>query len=199
MRHIQLVLAGMVMQKFHNLNGGVQLPVRFYEIRGRESQRVATLAPELLAMAGGDQTAPLRGELDARWRIVESSFATGLGSSLNNQGVTEDLQRNVITDKLRLPSRRRMGSRGRLPTQPLPDLRRLPGPADARGSRPRLPFSLMTRRVALGWPDLDLGSIWNLAPAHAACNARQSNVRRPEPNCNAWRRGTPPSCGPRIR
>ena len=37
------------------------------------------------------------------------------------------------------------------------------------------PFSFMIRGMKLGWPDLDLDSFWNLAPAHAACNAQKSN------------------------
>jgi 5-methylcytosine-specific restriction endonuclease McrA len=37
------------------------------------------------------------------------------------------------------------------------------------------PFSLMRRGMTLGWTDLDLDSIWNLAPAHATCNGQKSN------------------------
>ncbi len=33
----------------------------------------------------------------------------------------------------------------------------------------------MVRGMKLGWSDLDLDSFWNLAPAHAACNAQKSN------------------------
>ena len=36
-------------------------------------------------------------------------------------------------------------------------------------------FSLMSRGVKLGWADLDLDAVWNLAPAHAPCNSAKSS------------------------
>jgi hypothetical protein len=43
----------MVMQKFHNLRGGVEVPHRFYELTGHIADRVVVLTPELLTVACG--------------------------------------------------------------------------------------------------------------------------------------------------
>ncbi|QIK68619.1 HNH endonuclease [Nocardioides sp. HDW12B] len=167
-------MPGMVMQKFHNLNGGVQVPHGFYEIRGRGKQRLVVLSPDLLRIASEPGARALRGELDARWSIVENSFASGIGASLINEGVVADLGRDVITDKLRRRSlagvREAVG--GFLYDRCIICNMALDGDVAIDHV---FPFSLMSRRMPLGWEGLDLDSIWNLAPAHAGCNGAKSN------------------------
>lgn len=46
-------MPGMVMQKFHNLNGGVQVPTRFYEVHGSGSRRMVALAPSSCRLQSG--------------------------------------------------------------------------------------------------------------------------------------------------
>jgi hypothetical protein len=164
----------------HNLRGGVEVPYRFYELKGRSADRVVVLTPELLTVAGSEDAASLEGELASRWSIVESSFAVGMGRSLLDDGMAvHDL---VLTDRHR---RRAISGvtpavigfqRGRclICTELL-------GPGDPIAVDHVFPFSLMASPILLGWPDLDLDAVWNLAPAHTACNELKSN-RPPTPD-----------------
>ncbi|MBT2511206.1 hypothetical protein J7I98_36410 [Streptomyces sp. ISL-98] len=83
-------MPAMVMQRFHNLRGGTEVPHRFYEVAGNPRQRIVRLTPELLQVAQSEQATGLRTELGARWTIVESSFAAGIGRALIEEGVTVD-------------------------------------------------------------------------------------------------------------
>ncbi|WP_206062794.1 HNH endonuclease [Nocardioides piscis] len=174
-------MPGMVMEKFHNLAGGTQLPTRFYEIRGRGPRRKVILTPAMLGLVGGDDGPALDGELEARWRIVESSFAAGVGRSLITEGVAVDLASGTVIDKLRRRSlagvREALGGFQHNRCQICDELL---APDTAVAVDHVFPFSLMSRGVPLGWADLDLDSIWNLAPAHATCNGAKSN-RPPTP------------------
>jgi hypothetical protein len=169
-------MPGMVMEKFHNLGGGTQLPTRFYEIRGRGPHRKVILTPAMMKIVEGDDGPALDGELEGRWRIVESSFAAGVGRSLITQGVTVDLASGTVVDKLRRRSlagvREALGGFQHNRCQVCDELLA----SDAAVAIDHVfPFSLMSRGVPLGWADLDLDSIWNLAPAHATCNGAKSN------------------------
>jgi hypothetical protein len=81
----------MVMQKFHNLRGAGtdagEVAYRFYEIVGPPPRRIVHLSPELIQLAHSDQMPLLREELAARWNIVETSFATGIGPQLGDGGL----------------------------------------------------------------------------------------------------------------
>lgn len=170
-------MSEMVMQKFHNLRGAGQVPHYFYEVTGTPRERIVRLSADLRAVAASEQAAVLRGELDARWSIVETSFATDIGGSLMNEGVAVDLASLRVTDKLRRRSVTGVTEavigfqHGRclICAEPLtPD-------ADEIAVDHVFPFSAMDRyRLTV-----DLDAIWNLAPAHAACNLRKSN-RPPE-------------------
>lgn len=163
----------MVMQKFHNLRGGVELPHRFYELTGSSRQRVVKLTDHLREVALSQQATTLQSELAARWSIVETSFAAGVGQSLVLQGVAVDLDNLVITDK----QRRRpvtgvteavigfQHGRCMICGEPLTL------GIDELAVDHVFPYSFM--RLFGGKIDLD--AIWNLAPAHAACNSRKSN------------------------
>ncbi|MCD9591607.1 HNH endonuclease [Streptomyces sp. 8ZJF_21] len=172
----------MVMQKFHNLRGGTQTAHRFYELAGTSTKRIVRLTADLRSMAQGEQTSGLRGELDARWNIVESSFAAGIGRSLMAEGVAVDLQTLKITDKLRRRSVTGVieavvgfqHGRCLICTQPI-------GPDDKTAVDHVFPFSLMKRMSGVsGWRGPDLDVMWNLAPAHKACNSAKSD-RLPTP------------------
>ncbi|MEU1941096.1 HNH endonuclease [Streptomyces sp. NPDC020125] len=167
----------MVMQKFHNLRGGTQTAHRFYELTGTPSKRVVQLTPALRSIAQSEQTSSLSDELDARWSIVESSFAAGIGRSLIEEGVAVDWETLKITDK----RRRRpvtgvtealigfQHGRCLICTQPI-------GPDDETAVDHVFPFSLMTRMGGVsGWKGPDLDVIWNLAPAHKPCNSDKSD------------------------
>ncbi|WP_233273562.1 hypothetical protein [Streptomyces broussonetiae] len=104
-------MPAMVMQKFHNLRGGTQLPHRFFELTGDARQRLVRLTPEVLRVARSEQAAGLCAELDARWSIVESSFAAGVGRSLMEDGVAVDWKSLRLTDKKRRRSVAKVGTR----------------------------------------------------------------------------------------
>ena len=167
----------MVMQKFHNLRGGVEVPHRFYEVTGRGNSRTVILTSELQKVAASEQANLLGSELEARWAMVETSFAAGVGRSLVHHGVAVDRSTMKITDV----RRRRVVTgvieavigfqHGRcLICKDIIDINQ--GVAIDHV----FPFSFMNRGGIGGWigrPDLD--SIWNLAPAHPACNGAKSN------------------------
>ncbi|WP_211264080.1 HNH endonuclease domain-containing protein [Streptosporangium amethystogenes] len=169
----------MVMQKFHNLpSGGAKVPHRFYEVTGRSPEQVVRLSRELRDIAQSEQAPTLRGELSARWSIVETSFAIGIGQSLIHEGVVADLTTLQITDKQRRRS--------------------VTGVTDAVIGFQRGLCLICADPIALGIDSIavdhvfpfsfrrllpsggkgmapDLDAIWNLAPTHAGCNGQKSN------------------------
>ncbi|MFC1432025.1 HNH endonuclease [Streptacidiphilus sp. N1-3] len=165
-------LPAQALQKFHSPGGGgADLPHRFFEFLqgdGEPSERVVRLAPELLALATGEQAPGLRAELDARWGIVESSFDPAAGRGLNEQGLSVDWHTVSLTD-----------ASGQRPVAGLTAA--LIGfqhgrcqlcddtldPGDPTAVDRLFPRSLSDRAPAWRGPDLD--GLWNLAPAHADC------------------------------
>ncbi|MEU1388488.1 MULTISPECIES: hypothetical protein [unclassified Nonomuraea] len=166
----------MVMQKFHNLrgNGGAEIPHRFYEVTGSARERVVKLTEPLREVALSEQRATLQAELAARWSIVETSFAAGVGRSLVEEGVAVDLTTLRITDKERRRSVAGVTDavigfqHGRciICAQPL-----IPG-VDEVAVDHVFPYSF--KRLLSG-TKVDLDAIWNLAPAHRLCNGQKSN------------------------
>lgn len=156
----------MVMQRFHNL-GASEVPHLFYELVGPPRRMTVRLTPHLHAIAGSEQAAGLRNELNARWDIVESSFAAGIGRSLVDHGVAVDRATLRLTDKHR-----------RRPVTGVADalagfqygrclICRTPLTGTDRIAVDHVfPYSLMRRfGTVSGWHGPDLDVIWNLAPA----------------------------------
>ncbi|WP_084964216.1 HNH endonuclease [Thermoactinospora rubra] len=172
-------MPAMVMQKFHNLRGGTELPHRFYEVTGRGHQRVVRLTEHLRDVALSEQAVSLQAELTARWNIVETSFAAEVGRSLIEEGVAVDLEAWVVTDR-----RRRRSVAG--VTEAVIGFQHgrciscteLINPSVDEIEVDHL-FPYSYGRV-LG-SKIDLDAIWNLAPAHESCNGRKSN-RLPKPD-----------------
>ncbi|MFI6816722.1 HNH endonuclease [Nonomuraea sp. NPDC050328] len=173
-------MPAMVMRKFHNLRGGGEIPHHFYEVTGPSRARLVRLTPHLRDVAQAEQTPNLRDELAARWSIVELSFAAEIGRSLVAEGFAVDAATSKLTDK----RRRRpvtgvaeavlgfQHGRCLICAEPL-----------ILGAEPVavdhvFPWSFMR---LLGSEGTDLDAVWNLAPAHAVCNARKSN-RPPTPD-----------------
>ncbi|MFF4790762.1 HNH endonuclease [Streptomyces sp. NPDC001276] len=167
----------MVMQKFHNLRGGSAVPHTFYELIGKGRHRIVRLTPELLRLAQSEQAAGLTEELGARWSIVESSFASGVGQSLLKEGVAVNWDTLKLTDK-----RRRRSVAGIVEaTVGFQHGRCLIcggvlAPGEDIAVDHVFPFSLMRRLGSVGaWHGPDLDALWNLAPAHATCNGTKSD------------------------
>lgn len=166
----------MVMQKFHNLPG-TEVPHRFYEVVARRDRRVVRLTPELLRVAESEDLPRLTAEVDARWRIVATSFSAGIGASLIADGLAVDIDRSMLTDKLRRRSVTGVTEavigfqygRCLICDEPIT-------PGDQVAVDHVFPFSFMRRGFPLGWTGLDLDAVWNLAPAHAVCKSAKSNA-----------------------
>jgi 5-methylcytosine-specific restriction endonuclease McrA len=120
----------------------------------------------------------LAAELSARWNIVESSFAAGIGRSLMEEGVAVDWENLKITD-----TRRRRRSVTGITDATLGFqhgrcliCHEVLAVHDVTAVDHVFPFSLMHRLGGVGsWYGPDLDALWNLAPAHAACNAAKSD------------------------
>ncbi|MEV5595055.1 HNH endonuclease [Streptomyces sp. NPDC052496] len=169
-------MPGMVMRKFHH-HGGGEVPHRFYEIAGRGRHRTVRLSPALGQVARSYELEGLRAELDARWSIVESSFATGIGRSLIEEGVHVDLDTLHLTDRRRRRSVTGVAEavagfqHGRCHICDEPLESGAPTAVDHV-----FPHALMRRYGGVnGWYGPDLDALWNLAAAHAKCNGKKSD------------------------
>lgn len=168
-------MPGMVMQKFHNLRGGIEAPHRFYNLRSLGADGVVEFTPALMSIAHTKDYS-LTAELDARWRIVETSFQTGVGQSLIAEGFGVDVSLGTLVEKRRRRSVVGLGpavlgfQHGRclICDNPIAD-------ADRTAIDHVFPFSLMRHGRLLAEPGVDLDALWNLTPAHAECNGRKSD------------------------
>ncbi|GHA52333.1 hypothetical protein GCM10010329_86820 [Streptomyces spiroverticillatus] len=140
------------------------------------------LTPELLHLAQHEQAPGLTAELHARWSIVESSFSAGVGRALIQEGLTVDWPTLTLTDKRRRRpvtgvAQALIGfQHGRcLICHETLELN------DAVAVDHVFPYALMRRYASVrGWAGPDLDALWNLAPAHQACNTVKSD-RLPYP------------------
>ncbi|MFH8408618.1 HNH endonuclease [Streptomyces sp. NPDC018019] len=169
-------MPGMVMRKFHN-HGGGEVPHSFYEVVGRGRRRTVRLSSALGQVARSYELEGLRAELDARWSIVENSFATGIGRSLIDEGVRVDPDTLHLTDRHRRRSVTGVAEavagfqhgRCHICTEPI-------GPADPIAVDHVFPHALMKRFESVGgWRGPDLDTLWNLAVAHRKCNGEKSD------------------------
>lgn len=166
----------MVMRKFHH-HGGAEVPHRFYELAGSPRNRTVLLSSALGRVAGSYGVDGLRAELDARWSIVESSFATGIGRTLIEEGVRVDRETLHLTDRRRRRPVTGVAAavagfqhgRCHICDEPV-------GPADRIAVDHVFPFALMRRFESVGgWRGPDLDALWNLAVAHEKCNGTKSD------------------------
>ncbi|MGW3296080.1 HNH endonuclease [Streptomyces xiamenensis] len=172
----RLSVPGMVMQKFPNV-GGESLPVLFYRLDGRGKKCTVVLTPEMRDVAAAEHIAGLRAENRARLAIVEASFDSGIGQGLMAGEVSVDLGSGVLRDRRRRRSVARVDDAVRgfqhgrclLCLEPLAE-------DDAIDIDHVFPFTMMDRcRGVRPWQGPDLDALWNLAPAHRACNAEKTN------------------------
>lgn len=169
-------MPGMVMQKFHNLRGSAETPHRFYSLRSSGRDAVVEFTPALMSVAGSSELHSLNSELNARWKIVEASFASGIGQSLMGQGLQADLELGHLLERRRRRPVAGLGAavvgfqygRCLICWEPIEA-------ADSVAIDHVFPFSLMNALRPVIDPLLDLDAVWNLAPAHASCNTQKSN------------------------
>ncbi len=158
---------------FHNLPGKTPLPHSFFHVQERMAGgHDFILAPALLELAGSKQRLLLDLELEARWSLVEHSVHAGIGPSLIADGVLVDLPNRWLLDK-----RRRRSVTGLVDAvigfqhgrclicgDPI-------SLGEAVAVDHVFPYVFMSRGIT----NVDLDSVWNLAPAHATCNATKSS------------------------
>ncbi|MEW1923123.1 HNH endonuclease [Streptomyces sp. NPDC088360] len=172
----QRSMPAMVMQRFHNLKGGSEVPHRFYDLQGTGQRRTVVLTPELRRLAASEQAPVLRDELAARWRIVESCFAAGIGRGVVQAGLSVDRDAGVLLDRQR---RRSVAGvvegvigfqHGRCLICWMPILSKESAVVDHV-----FPLAFMRRLAGVNaWHGPDLDALWNLAAAHARCNSDKS-------------------------
>jgi 5-methylcytosine-specific restriction endonuclease McrA len=164
---------------------GSEAPIRFYEDQRRSSVRPGlVIRDELLTLAGSHHAAELSAETDARWRLVETAWATGLADGL----LTPPLGYDRLNNLLVLPGKlRRKNVTGVVPA--------LNGYQDGRCAycnRPMsklgspvvehvLPWLLLTRT----WLGPDLDAVWNLVLACWPCNSAKQG-RAPAETWMPW-------------
>lgn len=172
----------MVMNMFHNANGGV--PDVFYEKRGRGAGLEVVLTPSLHQVAGTAQ--PFDAELEARWSGVEMAFASGLPTSVLGLRTHSDEaapRRTGDVEDLFVPRRRRSVTRTGDALSGFQNGRcfhcKESLGLDARDIHVDhvFPWSMLNR---LRITDINLDGLWNLVASCATCNLRKS-ARMPSP------------------
>lgn len=181
-------MPGMVLQKFHNLRGQAETPHRFYSLRSSGREVVVEFTPALMSITGSSELHSLGSELDARWQIVEASFASGIGQSLMGQGLGVDLGLEHLLERRRRRPVAGLGAAivGFQYGRCLICWEQLE-PTDSVAIDHVFPFSLMHAARSVLDPQLDLDAVWNLAPTHASCNGQKSN--RPPTRVEIFRLG----------
>ncbi|WP_169983553.1 HNH endonuclease domain-containing protein [Microbispora sp. H10836] len=181
-RTVQLGFAN-VIDAFPQLSGN-PAPVRYYEDRRKNSAAPGlVLRDELLALAGSVHAPDLDAETAARWRLVETAWATGVAGAILNPALVydPDTQHLVLQTK-----QRRKSVTGVVAA--------LNGYQDGRcaycnqlmaqdtGSGPVvehvLPWKLLTRR----WDGPDVDAVWNLVLSCKLCN----DTKRDQAPHEAW-------------
>lgn len=172
-----------VIDAFPQLSGG-QAPVRYYEDQRRNSTVPGlVLRDELLDLARSVHASDLDAETTARWRLVETAWATGISDAVLAPSLVydPDTQHLVLQTK-----QRRKSVTGVIAA--------LSGYQDGRcaycnqvmaqdtGAGPVvehvLPWKLLTRR----WNGPDVDSIWNLVLSCKPCN----DAKRDRAPHQAW-------------
>lgn len=165
--------------------GGQQAPIRFYDDERTKTGGGLRLHDELLALARSVDAADLDAETAARWRLVETAWATRVAGGLLRPAIAYDPNSQHLV--LPHPGRRKPVT-GIVPA--------LNGYQDGRcaycdqpmtGNRLRpvvehvLPWVLLTRR----WNGPDLDAVWNLVLACQPCNQAKQG-RAPHQGWMPW-------------
>lgn len=168
-----------VVDAFPQLDGDLA-PVQYYEDRRKDpGVRGLVLRPALLDLAQSDESTAVAGEVGARWRLVETAWATGLNSGLITAVGFDEPTETLFIDKVR-----RRSVTGVVPA--------LNGYQDGRCAycnEPMhergvgqpivehvLPFTLMQRASPMQrpWPGPPLDAVWNLVLACLPCNSAKA-------------------------
>ncbi|GHH64849.1 hypothetical protein GCM10017673_08240 [Streptosporangium violaceochromogenes] len=163
--------------------GGVQAPVRYYEDQRKSPAPGLVLRDELLELARSVHAPDLDAETAARWRLVETAWATGVSGAM----LAPSLVYDPSTQHLVLQSRHRRKSVTGV-------VAALNGYQDGRcaycdqvmaqnaGAGPVvehvLPWKLLTRR----WNGPDVDAVWNLVLSCKPCN----DAKRDRAPHEAW-------------
>ncbi|MFB4273087.1 HNH endonuclease [Nonomuraea sp. GTA35] len=164
--------------------GGDQAPVRFYEDERKNSAAPGlVLRDELLGLAGSVQAQDLDAETAARWRLVETAWATGISDGVLGSTLVYDRDEQALVLQ---SDRRRRSVTGVVGA--------LNGYQDGRCAYCE---ELMTQNVGTGpivehvlpwklgtrlWRGPDVDAIWNLVLACLSCN----NAKRDRAPHETW-------------
>ncbi|GII66800.1 hypothetical protein Skr01_68850 [Sphaerisporangium krabiense] len=168
--------------------GGAPAPVRYYEDRRKNSPTPGLLLrDELLRLARSVHAQVLDAETAARWRLVETAWATGVSGAVLGPSLVYDHAKQ----ELLLPTRQRRKS----VTGVVPALNgyqdgrcaycdRLMAQGEASGPVVEhvLPWKLVTRPF---WTGPDVDAVWNLVLSCTPCNQAKQD-RAPHESWMPW-------------
>ncbi len=167
-------MPAMVMQKFHNLQGGNNVGHEFYEVMSRRGSVSIRITPELRSLVAQETAQTLEAELESRWVIVERAWDAGIGPGLVGTGPVLDASGAMLLD----PVKRVAVTRSRDSLVGFQEGRcfycgtAIPKDFSETHVDHVFPFALMSRGVVR---HLDLNAVWNLVVACQACNLSKSS------------------------
>ena len=156
-----------VLDAFHNVNGA-ELPVRFFETAGSGKGRRVTLGDKLFRAL---EIAPSIGaETEARWRLVEHAWETGVSSSLIS--VSYDGERGTLLQATEGPARRRSlaSARAALNGYQKGQCFYCYSKIEIDGDNSCDVDHFFPHVLAPALPDVNIDGVWNLVPACRECN-----------------------------
>jgi hypothetical protein len=84
-----------VLDAFHVVGNGTA-PVGFFQVAGNGVKRKVSLTDDVFHIASGSQAANLKGETEARWRLVEAAWRLGIETRALVGGVALDEEHNEL-------------------------------------------------------------------------------------------------------
>lgn len=167
--------------------GGDQAPVRYYEDRRKKSAAPGlVLRDELLELARSVHAQDLDAEIAARWRLVETAWATGISDAVLAPALVYDRDTECLV--LQTKQRRKSVTGVVVVLNGYQDGRcAYCNRAIAQGTKTRpivehvLPYRLRTRH----WVGPDVDAIWNLVLSCEPCNQAKGG-RPPHETWMPW-------------
>ena len=84
-----------VLDAFHVV-GNSKAPVGFFQVAGSGMKRNVSLTDDVFGIASGSQVANLKGETEARWRLVEAAWELGIETRTLAGRVALDAEHNEL-------------------------------------------------------------------------------------------------------
>lgn len=168
-----------VLDAFHNVNG-TELPVRFFETTGNGKGRRVTIDDNLFRAL---EIAPSVGvEAEARWRLVERAWETGVSSSLVS--VSYDGEKGALLQSTKGSTHRRSltSARAALNGYQKGQCFYCYGKIEIDGDNSCDVDHFFPHVLASALPDVSIDGVWNLVLACRECNRGEKGKFARVPN-----------------